>query len=177
MEQTATKTAPPKSWSRILFALRIGAVICAAFAFQTAFLVLGMRSLLERDMVIANKYISDSGAGKQHYRISCELPYPESGGTIDTTVPQRFYDAAKTGDTVHSPYYGYLQLVSEKKVIARYYSDELIVPGVLFFACLLPLSAFLKLDRIRFAPICMAVLTFVECLMIGLYFLGLSVFR
>jgi len=46
--------------------------------------------------------------------------------------------------------------------------DELIVPGVIFFACILPLSAFLKLDRTRYAPFCMVVLTFIECLMIGL---------
>jgi hypothetical protein len=83
-----------KSRPRILLFLRIGAIICAAFAFQTALMLLSLRSVLK---------------GK-----------------------------------------------------------ELIVPGVIIFACLLPMSAFLKLDRTRYAPVYMVAVTFVECLMIGL---------
>lgn len=46
--------------------------------------------------------------------------------------------------------------------------DELIVPGMIFFVCLLPLLSFLKLDCTRYAPVYMVTLTFIECLMIGL---------
>lgn len=121
-------------------------------------------------MVIANKFVSEPDAVIRQYRISLELPYPEHGLTVNTSVPQRFYDVAKTGDTIRSPFHGYLVLVRENKVIARHFTDDLIVPGVMFFVSLIPITAFLKLERIRFGAFCMAVLTFIECLMIGLFF-------
>src|SRR5207249_3391921 len=110
-----------------------------------------------------------------HFRLSSERPYPQRGFTYDTTVSRAFYDAAKTGDSLRSPWTGYLKLVRDGRVVARYFSQEFVVPAVYSFVAFLPVAAFLRLERMRLPRVILTVVGLIEVVIIGAFLYGMFV--
>lgn len=129
-------------------------------------------SFSDRELVVSRKYTSESSSLTQ-FRLSSELPYPQRGFTYDTAVSRSFYDAATTGDTLRSPLTGYFKLVREGRVVSRYFSRKFVVPFVYAIIALLPVVAFLKLERLPLGRVCLSVVGVIEVAVIGAFLYGL----
>lgn len=138
----------------------------------TFFMALRGGSFSDRELVVSRKYTSESGSLTQ-FRLSSELPYPQRGFTYDTTVSRAFYDAARTGDSLRSPLTGYLKLVREGRVVARYFSQDFVVPAVYSSVALLPVVVFLKLERSPLRRVILTVVGLGEVIVIGAFLYGL----
>ena len=136
------------------------------------FMALRGGSFSERELVVSRKYTSVSGSLTQ-FRLSSELPYPQRGFTYDTTVSRAFYDAAKTGDSFRSPWTGYFKLVRDGRTVARYFSQEFVVPAVYSFVALLPVVAFLRLERLPLPRVVLTVVGLIEVVVIGAFLYGI----
>jgi hypothetical protein len=152
--------------------LRTGAVICVILSVLTFLMALRGGSFSDRELIVSRKYTLESGSLTQ-FRLSSELPYPQRGYTYDTTVSRTFYDAAKTGDNLRSPLTGYLKLVREGGVVARYFSQEFVVRFVYAVVALLPVVAFLKLEHLPLPRLSLSVVGLIELVIIGAFLYGL----
>ena len=150
----------------MLKALRTGAVISVLLGVLTLFAQVRGNVISGRELIVSSKYTSESGSGLQ-FRISSELQYPQRGLTYDTSVSRPFYDAAKTGDGLRSPVGGYLKLMRDGRVVARYFSKELIVPAVYALVALLPAVVFLRSERWPMRRVLMSVVGVLEIVVIG----------
>ena len=161
-------TAPRKVIHDVL---RVGAGICILLAALIFFRNLHGGSFSERELVVADKYTTEAGSETQ-FRLKGELPYPQRGFTYDTTVSRSFYDATKTGDRLRSPFSGYLTLNREGRVVARYFSQEFVIPAVYSFVALLPIASFLNWGRLRLRRAILVVIGLIEVAVIGLFLYG-----
>lgn len=155
-----------RPFSPIVKALRIGAILCVVIAALTAgSSLLSNRSISQSDLIVSHLHVSESRTSTQ-FRLYCESP---NGPDYDMPFPKRFYDAARSGDRLHSPFPGYTQLVRDGQVIRRHFSEDVVVPVVFSLIALLPLVSFVRPAILPLRHAALFVVGLIEVGVIGVF--------